>query len=93
MPKISRRSIEEALIILGIAGLIMVFQPISSGLYSLGWILLMICTFSYVIFTLIPQDLEGGGLIKKYLKTLIIVFVIVVAFAVLSISLIPVLIR
>ena len=91
--KISRRFIEELLIVIGVAGLLMVFQSFNRMLYTIGWVLLMASTFGYVIFTLVPPDMKGVELVKNYLKTLIIVTVIVVSFVILSITLIPILIR
>ncbi|MEM0001570.1 MAG: hypothetical protein QXZ41_08055 [Ignisphaera sp.] len=93
MIKLNRRLVEEITISIGILGLIFVFQPFNNLLYAFGWILLMVSTFSYVIFTLIPRDLNGKLLIKSYFKTLFIVLLVVIAFTVLSILLIPVLIK
>lgn len=93
MLKLNRRLIEELLIAVGISGLFLVFQPFNNGLYAVGWVLLMFSTFGYVIFTLVPSDLNGKQLVKYYFKTLFIVLLIVMAFTILSISLIPILIK
>lgn len=93
MVKLNRRFVEESLILIGIMGLILVFQPLNNMLYAIGWTLLMASTFGYVIFTLIPRDLNGKSLIKNYFRTLFIVALVVIGFTALSILLIPILIR
>lgn len=87
---VKRRTIEELLIFLGIIGLILTFQPFSILGYTIGWILLLSCTLTYVIFTLIPHGTSSGRrLVKAFIKTLLIVLAVVISFIVLSILLTP----
>lgn len=87
---VKRRTIEELLIFLGIIGLVLTFQPFSILGYTIGWIILLSCTLTYVIFTLIPHGASSGRrLVKVFIKTLLIVLAVVISFIVLSILLTP----
>ncbi len=87
---VKRRTIEELLIILGIIGLVLTFQPFNILGYTIGWIMLLSCTLTYVIFTLIPRGASSGRrLVKAFIKTLLIVLAVVASFIVLSILLTP----
>ncbi len=87
---VKRKTIEELLIILGIIGLVLTFQPFNILGYTIGWIMLLSCTLTYVIFTLIPRSATSGReLVKIFIKTLLIVLAIVVSFIVVSILLTP----
>ncbi len=91
--RFNRRLIEEIVIITGIIGLILVFQPFSVEVYMLGWILLITMTLLYVTFTLVPSYSSGQRLIKKYMTNLLIIMIIVLTFVLLSILLTPYLVR
>lgn len=87
---VKRKTIEELLIIAGIIGLVLTFQPFNIIGYTIGWIILLSCTLTYVIFTLIPHSTSSKrGLLKVFIKTLLIVLAIVISFVVLSILLTP----
>ncbi len=91
--RLNRRLIEEIVIITGIIGLILVFQPFSVEVYMLGWILLITTTLLYVTFTLVPSHSSGRSLIKRYMTNLLIIMIIILMFVLLSILLTPHLVR
>ncbi len=85
-----RKIIEETLIIIGILGIIFVFQPIYIALYSLGWYMILFATLAYVIFTIVPADISTGKkLIVEYLKVLLIVLIVVIVFILFSVYVAP----
>ncbi|MEM2021906.1 MAG: hypothetical protein QXP80_06745 [Zestosphaera sp.] len=85
-----RRLVEEALLVVGIIGLLLIFQPFSIVGYTAGWVLVMSCTLIYVVFTLVPQDSQSGkGLAKLFVKTLLTILFIIILFTLFSIWLTP----
>ena len=87
---IRRRHIEEIILFIGILGLLLIFQPFSLLGYTAGWILILSSTLIYVIFTLIPRNIDiSNGLPKYFARTLIIVILIVTTFVMMSIWLTP----
>jgi hypothetical protein len=87
---IKRRYIEEIVLFIGMVGLLLVFQPYSLLGYTIGWVLMLSSTLIFVIFTLIPENIDvNSGLLKYFIKTLIIVVFIVIAFIMISIWLTP----
>jgi hypothetical protein len=83
---IRRKHIERIALITGFIGLILIFQPFSLLGYLIDWILILFSTPTYVIFTLIPRNINIGYRLPKYfVKTLIIVVLVVVVFVVTSI--------
>lgn len=87
---IRRKHIEEIILFIGILGLLLIFQPFSLLGYTVGWILILSSTLIYVIFTLIPRNIDMiNGLPKYFVRTLIIVILIVTTFVMLSIWLTP----
>jgi hypothetical protein len=87
---IKRRYIEEIVLFIGMVGLLLIFQPYSLLGYTIGWILMLSSTLIFVIFTLIPENIDvNNGLLKYFIKTLIIVVLIIIAFIMISIWLTP----
>jgi len=87
---IKRRYIEEIVLFIGMVGLLLIFQPYSLLGYTIGWILMLSSTLIFVIFTLIPENIDvNNGLLKYFIKTLIIVVFIIIAFIMISIWLTP----
>jgi len=87
---IKRRYIEEIVLFIGMVGLLLIFQPYSLLGYTIGWILMLSSTLIFVIFTLIPENIDvNNGLLKYFIKTLIIVVLIIIAFITISIWLTP----
>jgi len=87
---IRRRHIEEIILFIGILGLLLIFQPFSLLGYTAGWILILSSTLIYVIFTLIPRNIDiSNGLPKYFVRILIIVILIVTTFVMMSIWLTP----
>jgi hypothetical protein len=87
---IKRRYIEEIVLFIGMVGLLLIFQPYSLLGYTIGWILMLSSTLIFVIFTLIPENIDvNNGLLKYFIKKLIIVVFIVIAFIMISIWLTP----
>lgn len=87
---IKRRYIEEIVLFIGMVGLLLIFQPYSLLGYTIGWILMLSSTLIFVIFTLIPENIDvNNGLLKYFIKTLIIVVFIIIAFITISIWLTP----
>jgi hypothetical protein len=87
---IKRRYIEEIVLFIGMVGLLLVFQPYSLLGYTIGWVLMLSSTLIFVIFKLIPENIDvNSGLLKYFIKTLIIVVFIVIAFIMISIWLTP----
>jgi hypothetical protein len=87
---IKRRYIEEIVLFIGMVGLLLIFQPFSLLGYTIGWILMLSSTLIFVIFTLIPENIDvNNGLLKYFIKTLIIVVLIIIAFITISIWLTP----
>jgi hypothetical protein len=87
---IKRRYIEEIVLFIGMVGLLLIFQPYSLLGYTIGWILILSSTLIFVIFTLIPENIDvNNGLLKYFIKTLIIVVFIIIAFITISIWLTP----
>jgi hypothetical protein len=87
---IKRRYIEEIVLFIGMVGLLLIFQPYSLLGYTIGWILILSSTLIFVIFTLIPENIDvNNGLLKYFVKTLIIVVFIIIAFIMISIWLTP----
>jgi hypothetical protein len=87
---IKRRYIEEIVLFIGMVGLLLVFQPYSLLGYTIGWVLMLSSALIFVIFTLIPENIDvNSGLLKYFIKTLIIVVFIVIAFIMISIWLTP----
>ncbi len=89
--KISRKISEELLILLGLVGIVLIFQPFHREAYTIGWVLLLLSTLLYIPFTLIPPDKEK--VFKEYLKITAIILIIVTVFVIISISLTPYLVR
>ncbi|MEM0506845.1 MAG: hypothetical protein QXY95_05715 [Thermosphaera sp.] len=90
MVKLTRRIIEEFLILLGLLALIFIFQPFSLIIYTVGWMMILICTLVYVILTLVPSHVNSRKeLFKMYFRTLVIVVGVVLVFLVVSIALTP----
>jgi hypothetical protein len=87
---IKRRYIEEIVLFIGMVGLLLIFQPYSLLGYTIGWILILSSTLIFVIFTLIPENIDvNNGLLKYFIKILIIVVFIIIAFITISIWLTP----
>jgi hypothetical protein len=87
---IKRRYIEEIVLFIGMVGLLLIFQPFSLLGYTIGWILILSSTLIFVIFTLIPENIDvNNGLLKYFIKILIIVVFIIIAFITISIWLTP----
>ena len=87
---IKRRYIEEIVLFIGMVGLLLIFQPYSLLGYTIGWILILSSTLIFVIFTLTPENIDvNNGLLKYFIKTLIIVVLIIIAFITISIWLTP----
>jgi hypothetical protein len=87
---IKRRYIEEIVLFIGMVGLLLIFQPYNLLGYTIGWILILSSTLIFVIFTLIPENIDvNNGLLKHFIKTLIIVVFIIIAFITISIWLTP----
>ncbi|RLG72791.1 MAG: hypothetical protein DRO23_09910 [Thermoprotei archaeon] len=85
-----RKILEEFLILLGIIGIILVLQPFSVTLYTLGWYLVFFATLAYIIFTIVPSEIHSAkSLAINYVKVLSIIIVIVLLFIVFSILIIP----
>ncbi|ADG91395.1 hypothetical protein [Thermosphaera aggregans] len=90
MVSLTRRFIEELLIILGLISLLLIFQPVEKTMYTIGWGIILFSTLAYVIFTLIPsQTTSAKNLVKNYFKTLLIVLIVVLGFLLISIMLTP----
>jgi hypothetical protein len=90
MVSLTRRFIEELLIILGLISLLLIFQPVEKTMYTIGWGIILFSTLAYVIFTLIPsQTPSAKNLVKNYFKTLLIVLIVVLGFLLISIMLTP----
>ncbi|WP_448579043.1 hypothetical protein [Thermosphaera sp.] len=90
MGRVTRRFIEELLIILGLISLLLIFQPVERTMYTIGWGILLFSTLSYVIFTLTPSQIASTkDLVKNYFKTLLIVLIVVLGFLLISIMLTP----
>lgn len=88
--KLTRRIIEELLILLGLLALIFIFQPFNLIIYTVGWIMILICTLVYVILTLIPSHANSRKeLFKMVFRTLVIVVGVVLVFLIVSIALTP----
>jgi hypothetical protein len=87
---IKRRYIEEIVLFIGMVGLLLIFQPFSLLGYTIGWILILSSTLIFVIFTLTPENIDvNNGLLKYFIKILIIVVFIIIAFITISIWLTP----
>ncbi len=90
MVSLTRKFIEELLIILGLISLLLIFQPVEKTMYTIGWGIILFSTLAYVIFTLIPsQTASTKNLVKNYFKTLLVVLIVVLGFLLISIMLTP----
>ena len=85
-----RTILEESLILIGVLGIIFVFQPIYIALYSLGWYMILFATLAYVVFTIVPADIGSGKkLVVEYFKVLLIILIVVAVFILFSVYIAP----
>jgi len=93
MPRLSRDRYEHMLLVAGLAGLLMVFIPVNTAIYTVGWIILMATTLLYVASTLIPPEYRGLRYVYRYAVALVIILIVVATFIVVTIYLAPQLVK